>query len=144
MTNAGLLDLWTEPQERECLGCYVSRLLADFGCDSTLRWTLRWRAMRAPGVAALDRLFRRHDVKCDCGVPAALGAAARSERRPHSAPRRAPARPHRARESAVVRQGPARCGADRQTLPAAPAARRLERQLPDRARRLKPAPRHFR
>ncbi|WP_084022766.1 DUF2695 domain-containing protein [Amycolatopsis thermoflava] len=79
MTNAGLLDLWTEPQERECLGCYVSRLLADFGCDSTLRWTRRWRALRAPGVAALDRLFRRHDVKCDCGVPAALGAAARSD-----------------------------------------------------------------
>ncbi|GHF06802.1 hypothetical protein GCM10017786_45510 [Amycolatopsis deserti] len=78
MTNADVLDLWTEPQERECLSCYVSRLLADFGCDGTLRWTHRWRATRAPGVASLDQRLRRHGVGCDCGVPAAVGAATRS------------------------------------------------------------------
>ncbi|WP_084506199.1 DUF2695 domain-containing protein [Amycolatopsis sp. ATCC 39116] len=78
MTNAGLLDLWTEPQERECLSCYVSRLLADFGCDGTLRWTRRWRGLRAPRVVALDRMFRRRAVNCDCGVPAALGAGTSS------------------------------------------------------------------
>ena len=73
-TNAGLLDLWTEPQERECLVCYVIRMRTDFGCDGTMRWTRHWRDLRAPAVAALDRTFRRHHTKCDCEVPFALGA----------------------------------------------------------------------
>ena len=72
-TNAGLFDLWVEPQQRECLPCYVTRMLTDFGCDGTMRWTRRWRALRTPEVTALDRTFRRHRTRCDCGVPAALG-----------------------------------------------------------------------
>ncbi|NIH87897.1 DUF2695 domain-containing protein [Amycolatopsis granulosa] len=72
--DAALLDLWTEPQERECLLCYVTRMRADFGCDGTLRWTRRWRTGRAPAVTSLDRIFRRHRTTCDCGVPSAFGA----------------------------------------------------------------------
>ncbi|GAB3571744.1 hypothetical protein GCM10027445_27540 [Amycolatopsis endophytica] len=84
-TATGLLDLWTEPQERECLSCYVTRMLADFGCDGTLRWTGLWRGIRAPGFKALDHALRT--TPCDCGVPSALGAAPMTER--HAAAPRA-------------------------------------------------------
>jgi len=70
--NAALLDLWTEPQERECLPCYLTRVLADFGCDGTTRWAAHWCHLRAPGVKTLDRTVRR--APCDCAVAAAMGA----------------------------------------------------------------------
>ncbi|WP_370876504.1 DUF2695 domain-containing protein [Amycolatopsis thermophila] len=72
-TASALLDLWTEPQDGECLPCYVTRMLTDFGCDGTPRWTRHWRALRAPEVKTLDRTLRA--IPCDCGVPAALGGA---------------------------------------------------------------------
>ena len=59
----------TEPGLRECLRCYLVRMLAAFGCDGTHRWTERWRDLRAPRATALvERLARRGGICCDCEV----------------------------------------------------------------------------
>ncbi len=58
---AELSQRLTEPGKRECLRCYLMRMLNAFGCDNTHRWAARWRDLRAPRAAALlDRL-------ADCG-----------------------------------------------------------------------------
>jgi len=59
----------SEPGERECLRCYLVRMLAAFGCNGTHRWTERWRDLRAPRATALvERLARRGGCCCDCEV----------------------------------------------------------------------------
>jgi hypothetical protein len=58
----------TEPGERECLRCYLHRMLQQFGCDNTLRWAERWRDMRAPRASALAESLRRRGGYCDCEV----------------------------------------------------------------------------
>ncbi len=59
----------TEPGERECLRCYVMRMVAESGCDNSLRWTIRWRDLRAPrSTGLLNRLARRGGICCDCEV----------------------------------------------------------------------------
>jgi Protein of unknown function (DUF2695) len=66
---AELSSLLTEPRERECLRCYLIRMLAQFGCDNTHRWTERWRDLRAPRATALvQRLAKRGACCCDCEV----------------------------------------------------------------------------
>jgi hypothetical protein len=58
----------TEPAERECLRCFLLRMLNEFGCDGTHRWTIRWRDLRAP--RARGQLRRLADLGgcCDCEV----------------------------------------------------------------------------
>jgi uncharacterized protein DUF2695 len=59
----------SEPGERECLRCYLVRMLDAFGCNGTHRWTERWRDLRAPRATALvERLARRGGICCDCEV----------------------------------------------------------------------------
>jgi hypothetical protein len=59
----------TDPGKRECLRCYLVRMLDDFGCDNTHRWTARWRDLRAPrATALLHRLAWRGGACCDCEV----------------------------------------------------------------------------
>ena len=59
----------TEPGERECLRCYLLRMIRDFGCDGTHRWTIRWRDLRAPRARGLvGRLQERGGICCDCEV----------------------------------------------------------------------------
>jgi Protein of unknown function (DUF2695) len=66
---AGLSRELTEPRERECLRCYLLRMLGQFGCDNTHRWTLRWRDARAPRAhALLRRLAANGGICCDCEV----------------------------------------------------------------------------
>ncbi len=36
-----LAGLLTEPMERECLRCFLLRMLNEFGCDGTHRWTVQ-------------------------------------------------------------------------------------------------------
>ncbi len=50
----------------ECLACYVWRMLDEFGCNATLRWTRRWRDARAPRATALERRLARAGGCCDC------------------------------------------------------------------------------
>lgn len=58
----------TAPHDRECLVCYLIRMLGEFGCDGSHRWVERWRADQAPrATALLDRLGRQGGF-CDCEV----------------------------------------------------------------------------
>ena len=59
----------TEPGERECLRCFLLRMIEQFGCDNTHRWTARWRDLRSPGAKGLiRRLERQGACCCDCEV----------------------------------------------------------------------------
>lgn len=57
-----------EPQERECLVCFVDRMVAEFGCDSSLLWAVRFRDLRSPTATALEKRFLTRAVRCDCLV----------------------------------------------------------------------------
>jgi Protein of unknown function (DUF2695) len=56
----------TEPEERECLRCFLLRMIDEFGCDGTHRWTERWRAERAPRARGLLRRLSQLGGCCDC------------------------------------------------------------------------------
>ncbi len=59
----------TGPGERECLRCYLLRMISEFGCDGSHRWTVRWRDLRAPRARGLvQRMQRRGGCCCDCEV----------------------------------------------------------------------------
>jgi len=59
----------SDPGDRECLLCYLSRMVNLSGCDGTHRWTVRWRDARAPRRTGLLReLARRGGICCDCEV----------------------------------------------------------------------------
>ena len=50
-----LSGLLTEPADRECLRCFLLRMINEFGCDGTHRWADHWRAERAPRATKLLR-----------------------------------------------------------------------------------------
>lgn len=56
----------TRPRERECLCCYVDRMLEEYGCDGTHRLALRYRDERAPRATALHKRLGRLGAYCDC------------------------------------------------------------------------------
>ena len=58
----------TQPRERECLTCFVVRMLDEFGCDNTLRFAARFRDLRAPRAKALERRLGGIGGYCDCEV----------------------------------------------------------------------------
>jgi hypothetical protein len=69
--NAELDDMseaLTVPRERECLTCYLLRMLDRFGCDSQLRWARRWRDRRVPGAVMLLTSLEARGAYCDCEV----------------------------------------------------------------------------
>lgn len=55
-----------EPQERECLVCFLLRVLDDFGCDSSFTWARRFRDLRSPTATGLEKRFGTQLVLCDC------------------------------------------------------------------------------
>ena len=63
-----LSGLLTEPGERECLRCFVLRMISEFGCDATHRWTVRWRDVRAPLATGLLAKLTELGGGCDCEV----------------------------------------------------------------------------
>jgi hypothetical protein len=66
---ADLSQRLTQPAERECLRCFLLRMISEFGCDGTYRWTVRWCEERAPRARGLvGRLRRRGGYHCDCEV----------------------------------------------------------------------------
>jgi hypothetical protein len=68
-TEVAWLAKWlTEPGERECLRCFLLRMINEFGCDGTHRWTIRWRDERAPRARALLRRLAALGGCCDCEV----------------------------------------------------------------------------
>jgi hypothetical protein len=58
----------TDPGDRECLACFVARMLDEFGCDNTLRFALRHRDLQAPRAHALEHRLGRMGGYCDCEV----------------------------------------------------------------------------
>ena len=80
MDSHTLSEALTEPRADECPLCYVERMLRAFGCDSTLRWTRRWRDLSRPRAVGLERRLDSAGVSCDCRVldrPFAVVAALR-------------------------------------------------------------------
>jgi hypothetical protein len=63
------MDASDEPGERECLLCYLGRMLRRHGCDNTRKWTVRWRDCRFPAdQQLLAELEDRGGCCCDCEV----------------------------------------------------------------------------
>jgi Protein of unknown function (DUF2695) len=59
----------TEPASRECLRCYLMRMISEFSCDGTHRWTVLWRDRRAPQARNLvARIQGERHCNCDCEV----------------------------------------------------------------------------
>jgi hypothetical protein len=58
----------TEPHEYECLRCFLLRMINEFGCDGTHRWTIRWRDLRAPLASSLLGKLEELGGCCDCEV----------------------------------------------------------------------------
>ena len=66
---ADLAERLTAPARAECLRCFLLRMITEFGCDGTHRWTVRWRDLRAPRARGLvQRMQRRGGCCCDCEV----------------------------------------------------------------------------
>jgi hypothetical protein len=63
-----LSSVLTEPGDRECLRCFLLRMISEFGCDGTHRWTSRWRAVRAPRATRLLTKLADLGGYCDCAV----------------------------------------------------------------------------
>lgn len=63
---ASLAQDLTAPGPHECVLCYVNRMLVQFGCDTSLRWTKRWRELQAPRATRLERRVGRDGSFCDC------------------------------------------------------------------------------
>jgi hypothetical protein len=55
-----------EPQDGECLVCFVARMVGELGCDSSLLWARRFRDLRSPTATALVRKYMDQLVVCDC------------------------------------------------------------------------------
>lgn len=58
----------TAPAPRECVFCYSARMIGQFGCDTTLRWALRWRDLRVPTATGLQRRLESRGGFCDCEI----------------------------------------------------------------------------
>jgi hypothetical protein len=52
----------------ECLFCYLVRMLDGFGCDTTLRWTDRWRDQQPVALCWLTAWLHSGGGYCDCEV----------------------------------------------------------------------------
>ncbi|MFI7588982.1 DUF2695 domain-containing protein [Spongisporangium articulatum] len=50
----------------ECLACYVFRMVNEFGCDHTRRFTGHWRQTRARHATGLERRLDGAGAFCDC------------------------------------------------------------------------------
>jgi Protein of unknown function (DUF2695) len=58
-----------EPADKECLRCYLVRMIQARGCDNTRKWTTRWRHRRAARDGQLmSQLEERGGICCDCEV----------------------------------------------------------------------------
>ncbi len=58
----------TAPGDAECLRCFLLRMINEFGCDGTYRWTIRWRDIRAAQPGGLLRQLELRGGCCDCEI----------------------------------------------------------------------------
>jgi hypothetical protein len=55
-----------EPQEAECLVCFVARMVEEHGCDTTYLWARRFRDLRSPTATGLEKRYWQRLATCDC------------------------------------------------------------------------------
>src|SRR4051794_40848267 len=55
-------------RDKECLCCYVARMLDEFPCDGSLRHALHYRDVIAPRATALARRLGNLGGYCDCEI----------------------------------------------------------------------------
>jgi hypothetical protein len=65
---ADLAERLTAPGPDECLRCFLLRMITEFGCDGTYRWTIRWRDVWAAQPRSLLNQLSRRGGYCDCEV----------------------------------------------------------------------------
>jgi hypothetical protein len=65
---AELADRLTAPRHAECLRCFLVRMISEFGCDGTFRWTIRWRDVCAGRPGKLLNQLADRGGFCDCEV----------------------------------------------------------------------------
>lgn len=58
----------TELRPKECLCCYVARMLDEFPCDGSLRHAKHYRDTSAPRATALAERLGRVGGYCDCEI----------------------------------------------------------------------------
>jgi hypothetical protein len=65
---ADLAERLTAPARAECLRCFLLRMITEFGCDGTFRWTIRWRDVCAGQPGKLLGQLAGRGGYCDCEV----------------------------------------------------------------------------
>src|SRR5258708_29876886 len=65
---ADLAERLTAPARAECLRCFLLRMITEFGCDGTFRWTIRWPDVCAGHPGKLLGQLAGRGGYCDCGV----------------------------------------------------------------------------
>jgi hypothetical protein len=63
-----LAERLTAPGELECVRCFLLRMITEFGCDGSYRWTIRWRDVCAAQPRGLLRQFALRGGGCDCEI----------------------------------------------------------------------------
>jgi hypothetical protein len=57
------------PLDRECLRCYLDRMVGTYGCDRSLALTKQWmKATATPKPTTLIRWLQSRGGYCDCEV----------------------------------------------------------------------------
>ena len=56
-----------DPQEGECVLCFVTRAVGELGCDGSLRWAARFVQVRVPPATGTVRRLKAYGG-CDCAV----------------------------------------------------------------------------
>ena len=65
---AGRHRRMVEPAPRECVACFVARMLASDSCDGTLRWATAFRDHSSPTATGLERRLVDAGGACDCAI----------------------------------------------------------------------------
>jgi hypothetical protein len=74
-----LAEHWTGPHPAECLYCYLSRVLDEFGCRGSHEWTQRWCDAQSFDTGwVLPWVQREGGCCCDCEVVMNVWAGGRS------------------------------------------------------------------
>lgn len=56
------------PRARECVVCFVERMVAAYGCGQRPLWMRVWRSRRAPRATALEHRLHALGGYCDCEI----------------------------------------------------------------------------
>lgn len=60
--------LGTSVKPRECIACFLHRMVGLQTCNGSFTWAQHYRDCRAPRAVALERRLRAAGASCDCEV----------------------------------------------------------------------------